>query len=188
MRRTIFIFLLLAVCFGARAQRTMPGQFFANLSVKTTFTPSLGGEFRFGRNTNLGLWDVDVDFSDRVYASSNTSSRVNISAATIGGEYLYRAWHSRSRAFNFYAGGGAFFGVEFTDLYRRLKGGEWPVDKNGKYISNPVIIFGLRPRVQFDWYLAGGFALTADATAWLNILTKYSLFTFDLALGVKYDF
>ena len=186
--------LILIVCMVAFmqisfAQRTMPGQFFLDASAKSTFSPSAGCEIRFGQYfAHGGLWTAGVDFSDRVYASSNTKARYNVSDLFAFGEYLYRFWGTRDRSFNMYAGAGFFLGVQFTDLFGRLQGGEWPVKADGKYIASPEFVLGLRPRLEVEWFFWNRLALIGFGSARANILSPYSLFTFDAGVGLRYNF
>ena len=153
MKRAIIILTFTVIpLFSASAQRTSLESNLITVSGCYTFNRA-GASVNYGRYQNLGYWDVAITGANRDYLFTCGDKLRNI-RFDLSGEYMFRIFGTRSRAFNIYAGPGAFIGVDFNKDFRTFYGG------NKSEYPEYNFIYGLYPRAELEGFISQVVALT----------------------------
>lgn len=176
----VFLFCSSVVVYG---QRTMPGQFFFGVNCSYTFTEgmSYGAELQVGQYMKKSYWDLAVVASNRTCATS-LGQRMDLSHLYVRGGAKYRLFSTSGRSFCFYAGGGAFVGMEFYDMFLRLP---------SNYVtglSEYAFLYGLYAGLDMEMYIARKIALVLSGSMPVNFSSPGAKFNFEAGVGVRFLF
>lgn len=125
MRKGLYYFFAVAAFVAgghtASAQRTVSGQSSVALSALYGGA-SVGAEAFFQQYTPGGFWEAGATGTVRRTPLSMPAESLVLESAQMAaaGGYHWRLAATRDRVLNWYAGAGAFAGVEWMDPFRRL--------------------------------------------------------------------
>lgn len=170
--------LLLFACKPASAQRTISGQPALALSAYYTGT-SVGAEAFFQQYTLGGFWEAGAFISDNSLPLS-LGGRLNYEHIAAAGGYLWRLAASRSRSCNWYAGTGAYAGIEWLD----------PLHRMPKYIDLGVadirFLYGVYAKTLLEVFLAPRFAILVQGAVPVNFSSVTGYVHWQAGLGIKF--
>ena len=170
--------LLLFVGKPASAQRTISGQSAFALSAYYTGT-SVGAEAFYQQYALGGFWEAGANLSPFIQPLSSGDRLYSCHIAATGG-YLWRLAATRSRGFNWYAGAGAFMGVEWLDPMRKLP----------SYIDLGVadirFLYGIYAKTVVEVFLAPRFAVILQGAVPVNFSSVAGFIHWQGGLGLKF--
>ena len=170
--------LLLFASIPASAQRTISGQSALALSAYYNGT-SESAEAFYQQYTLGGFWETGAIFSDNSLPLS-IGGRLYYEHIAAAGGYLWRLAATRSRSCNWYAGAGAFAGIEWLD----------PMGKLPEYIDLGVadirFLYGFYARTMLEIFLSPRFALLVQGAAPVNFSSVTGFFHWQAGLGIKF--
>ena len=187
--RHFSIFLLAASCLllagpRAGAQRTMTGQDFVSVFAETPFT-SAGLSAEWGRYHLYGLWSAGLSAVDRRvdFTSEGVTCRSSYLHTEAYYDWLFRIAATTSRSVSWYAGAGAFLGLETMDPFSRV-----PSDKV-KAEEGTSFLYGLSVRTELEIFLSDALALVAKFRVPCNFNTRIPSgnVLFEAGLGLRFN-
>lgn len=184
---------LMLLPLGARAQRTMRGQWYAGAAATSTLSPKAGSYPGFGieagRYTMTARWSASI--RGIVPAGSDFGS------LTASGAWMYRAAATSNRALNLYCGGGAFLGVDFDEVNGAVRevisdGGTdssatWSQGDDGS-VRHSSFTYGLEPTAELELFITRKAALVAVASLPIRLLTRQETLSLRASAGVRINF
>ena len=195
--RAIFI-LLIAVALmllpdGARAQRTMRGQWHAGAAATSTLSPKAGSHAGFG--IEAGRYTMTARWSASIRGIIPTGG--GFGSLTAAGAWMYRAAATPNRALNLYCGGGAFLGVDFDEVNGAVRevisdGGTdspatWSQGEDGS-VRHSSFTYGLEPAAELELFITRKAALVAVASLPIRLLTRQETLSLRASAGIRINF
>lgn len=175
MKRVLFSVIAVFICILACpekccAQRTSSGTSFigATQIVSAYVIPSGGLDIHFGQYLLNSYWKTSlsaVDWMQKTDVQGVVFDRMHL---VLEGGWMYRLAKNYSRSFNLYAGGGAFLGYNFHEVFAKLPK-EMTTD-----LPNGDFIYGLRPSVEMECFISRKVALTMGVQAPLTFSSSFS--------------
>lgn len=200
MRKSILIAALCGIVFSlfltgipARAQRTMKGQFFITGSFMKNFYPApstdvLGGEVFFGQYLGSFYWHAGLQYTP-------SYEKVPMGCVNLAGGAMYRLLETRSRMFNVYVGGDALFGCDYPggrnvveDIVVDDKTGAIKTDDVQDGSGKTAIVYGVEPRIEFEFFVLKQVALVGGASAPVKVKTQQDVLTGRFFAGLRVNF
>lgn len=177
MRLIILSLLLVALPTQVSAQRTQSGQSSWILSVSYNGT-SAGVETFYQQYTIAGFWEAGLMCNDySTPLSTGQSLRYDQLGALAG--YHYRIAATRSRTFNWYAGGGLYAGIEYLDPFNNIP----PYVSLGRNCIQ--FLYGLYARSGVEWFMGRKVALTVNCIVEVNFSSMIKHFHWRTEAGLK---
>lgn len=177
----------------AFAQRTMDGQMFASVSYVNGLFPEraltqIGGE------ANLGQYILSSCYWEAGVRYNPLTKMQTVGSLTAFGGFNYRIASTRNRAFNLYAGGRLFLGVDYTE-------GSNPVEEivigTGSSVQVTDIevepgktrfMIGIDPAVEMEWFFVKKIALVVRVSAPVKFMTQQQFFSGRAGAGLRFNF
>lgn len=170
--------LLLLARQTASAQRTISRQL-ATYAISYYTGTSVGAEAFCQQYTLDGYWEAGVTVSPYMYPLSTGDILCDMHLAAAGG-YLWRLAATRSRSINWYAGAGAFAGVEWCDPFEQLP----------EYVRLGVadigFLYGVYAKTTVELFVASRFALVIQGAVPINFSSFTGPFHWHAGVGVKF--
>ena len=169
----------------AFAQRTVQGQFFADVNYIHTVAPMskppvLGGELFVGQYLANCYWQAGFQMTPptkKSYLTEDGTGFVHQYGCFLAsGGMMYRFFGTRNRVFSLYGGGNALFGLDFPDFGAAAQ--NVFVDKESGRISDKTedlkasIVYGLEPRLEAEIYFSRKAAVVLGVAVPVRISTK----------------
>ena len=165
------------------AQRTAVGQYFVSGHLSHDFTSigSFGGGVSVGSYLLNSYWKASIGLDNRLTGLSNggTMEYMHIYAAA---DWMYRLYCTSGRIFSLYAGGGLFLGYEAYDPSGKLQSN---IDTG---LGGGAFLYGLRPGIELECFVARQLALTAGVTLPLHFGSPTGWFKWSTSIGIRYNF
>ncbi len=162
----------------ASAQRTISGQSTLTLSAYYTGT-SVGAEAFYQQYTLGGFWESGIFTTPNLHLLSSGDRLLNLYIAGSGG-YQWRLAATRSRNVNWYAGAGAFMGIEWLDPMRELP----------SYIDLGVadirFLYGVYAKTLLELFPAPRFAIVLQGAIPVNFSAITGNIHWQAGLGFKF--
>lgn len=195
--RAILVHLTAAVLMllpaGARAQRTMRGQWYAGTAATSTLSPKAGSHPGFGievgRYTMTARWSASIRGIVPVGGGSGS--------LTAAGAWMYRAAATQNRALSLYCGGGAFLGFDFDEVNGAVRevisdGGTdspatWSQGEDGS-VRHSSFTYGLEPAAELELFITRKAALVAAASMPIRLLTRQENLSLRASAGIRINF
>ena len=169
--------LLVFACNTASAQRTISGQ--PTLALSAYYTGSfVGAEAFFQQYTLGGFWEAGAFATPYLHPLSSGDILDNWHIAASGG-YLWRLAATRSRSCNWYAGAGAYVGIEWLDPFGKLPG---YIDLG---VADIRFLYGVYAKTVLEVFLSPRFAMLIQGAAPVNFSSVTGYINWQAGLGVK---
>lgn len=169
--------LLLLACKPASAQRTVSGQSALALSAYYTGT-SVGAEAFYQQYTLGGFWESGIFSTPNLHPLSSGDRLLNLYIGASGG-YQWRLAATRSRSVDWYAGAGAFMGVEWLDPQRDLPS---HIDLG---VSDIRFLYGIYAKTVLELFVAPRFAIVLQGAVPVNFSSVTGYVHWQAGLGLK---
>ena len=178
---TILVGVLSLIPFHpASAQRTSSGQ--SSISISCTYNgTSVGAEAFYQQYTLNGFWEAGIMGAD-YSAPLRGYGALRYDDLSAAGGYAFRLLATRSRGINWYAGAGAFAGIEYLDPLHRLPS---YLDLGRKQLS---FLYGVYARTTLEIFLGMRVALLVQATLPVNFSSSVSHWHYGVGGGIKFLF
>ena len=170
--------LLLFACKPASAQRTISGQPALAFSAHYSGT-SVGAEAFFQQYTLGGFWEAGASFLPFIQPLSSGGNLYTCHIAATGG-YIWRLAATRSRSCNWYAGAGAFTGIEWLDPFHRLP------DYLDLGVSEIRFLYGVYTKTVLELFLSPRFAVLVQGAVPVNFSSVTGYIHWQAGLGLKF--
>jgi len=178
---------------GARAQRTMRGQWYAGAAATATLSPKAGSHPGFG--IEAGRYTMTARWSCSIRGIIPTGGEFG--SLTAAGAWMYRAVATSNRALNLYCGGGAFLGVDFDEVNGAVRevisdGGTdssatWSQGDEGS-ARHSSFTYGLEPAAELELFITRKAALVAVASLPIRLLTRQETLSLRASAGIRINF
>ena len=162
----------------ASAQRTISGQSTLALSAYFTGT-SVGAEAFYQQYTLGGFWESGIFSTSNLHPLSSGDRLLNLYIAGAGG-YQWRLAATRSRSVDWYAGAGAFMGVEWLDPLRELPS---HIDLG---VSEIRFLYGIYAKTVLELFVAPRFAIVLQGAVPVNFSSVTGYVHWQAGLGFKF--
>lgn len=161
----------------ASAQRTVSGQGSLALSAHYAGT-SVGAEAFFQQYTPGGFWEAGAVGTPHA-ASASAGLVLEFAHVAAAGGFFWRLVATRDRALDWYAGAGAFAGVEWMDPFGRLPA---YVELDAEVFR---FLYGVYAGTVLELFLGRRFALVARGGVPVNFSARTGYVHWQAGLGFK---
>lgn len=188
MKRILFSFFVALLCLVANqekafAQRTSSGTTFIGASqmVSAYVIPSGGLELKAGQYLLNAYWEVYVNAVDWMQKTDMQDVTLDRMHVTAGGGWMQRIASSYSRSFNLYAGGSAFLGYSFHEVFAKLP------EEITSGLPGGDFIYGVRPAIEMEGFISRRVALTLGVQAPVTFSSSFrsDIFHVTGSLGLR---
>ena len=172
----------------ASAQRTSWGQSFVSVSFIKAAVPEasnkvFGGEFMYGEYNDINYWQGGAQYTPHMKSHP-------VGCFTVAGGVMYRLSASRDRAFNLYAGGNIFAGVDYVKEYPVVygEGTIIPVDDEEEEKAGSAFVYGVEPRMEMEVFFTTKVAAILGVAVPLKVKSQEDKVSGRAYLGLRINF
>ena len=176
---TIVVAIALHMSTPASAQRTMKGQYFAQVEGLWCAT-NPGGSIAFGQYLLNSSWQAGTAMRN-FSRTLSTGDVLQVADIVAVGEWDYRVFATRGRHFCLYAGGGVFLGYEMFDPWRRIP------DTVDTGLGKGIFLYGIQADLRAEVFFSRRCALLLGACAPLDIPSPAGIFHWEVSAGLRFN-